>query len=247
MTTTDRSDTWQRTMVSAFVSLADTLTEHFDVVEFLQSLTEETVALGLADESGILLADSVGQLQVVAASEERTRLLELFQLQNREGPCLDCWRGGQAVSVPDLAEQEARWPQFAPKALSVGFHSVHAVPLSLRATHLGALNLFHTEVGGMDDDGRVIARGLADIASIGLLQQRTLRESQLAAEQLQTALHSRIAIEQAKGMVAEHLDNSVDEAFGLLRAYARKHNQRLTDVARSVIDGQRSAEELRGA
>jgi GAF domain-containing protein len=241
----ESTPTRERQLVRTFVDLADTLVARFDVVEFLHMLTERTVELELASESGILLHDAEGQLHVMAASQERTRLLELFQLQAHEGPCLDSCRTREAVSVGDLHEHRDRWPQFVPMALSVGFRSVHAVPMALRGVTLGALNLFHTRTGEPAIEDQVVARGLADVATIGLVQQRTVSESQAAAEQLQHALQSRIAIEQAKGMLAERSDTSVDAAFTMLRHHARNNNLRLSDVARSFVDGQVSAESIR--
>jgi GAF domain-containing protein len=237
MTKTQHTEGRDRSLVAAFVSLADTLVDDFDVVEFLQGLTERTVELGLAAETGILLTDADGELRVMAASQERTRLLELFQLQSREGPCLDAFRQGHPIPVDDLAEHEARWPVFAPQALAVGFRSVLAVPMSLRGTRLGALNLFNVDVGAVTPEDQVVARGLADIATVGLLQQRMVRETQVAAEQLQHALHSRITIEQAKGVLAERRDIEVGEAFELLRSHARSTNTRITDLAGTVIAG----------
>jgi GAF domain-containing protein len=236
--------TRERRLVETFVALADTLVDRFDVVEFLHMLTEQTVDLGLASESGILLRDTDGQLHVMAASQERTRLLELFQLQAHEGPCLDACRTQRPVSVADLDAERERWPSFTPKALSVGFRSVDAIPMTLRGMNLGALNLFHTRVGEASDDDQAVARGLADVATIGLVQQRTVRESQAAAEQLQQALRSRIAIEQAKGMLAERAATGVNEAFTMLRHHARNNNLRLSDLAQSYVDGEVEAESI---
>lgn len=241
----ERPEAWHRLLVATFVGLADTLVDDFDVVEFLQALTERIVELDLAAEAGILLADADGRLQLMAASRERSRLLEVLQLQAMEGPCLESWGAGMPVVATDLSDDDGRWPRFAPEARSVGFHSVYAVPMSLRATRLGVLNLFHTEVGAGDEESRVIARGLADIATIGLVQQRSLRDSQMTAEQLQRALHSRIAIEQAKGVLAERLETSVEEAFALLRSYARDHNLKISDLARGVVRGERIPEDFR--
>jgi GAF domain-containing protein len=236
--------TRERQLVQAFVALADTLVDRFDVVEFLHMLTEQTVELGLASESGILLRDTDGQLHVMAASQERTRLLELFQLQASEGPCLDACRTQRPVTIADLETERERWPSFTPKALSVGFRSVDAIPMALRGMNLGALNLFHTWVGEATNDDQAVARALADVATIGLVQQRTVRESQAAAQQLQQALRSRIAIEQAKGMLAERAATGVNEAFTMLRHHARNNNLRLSDLAQSFVDGEIDAESI---
>ena len=231
--------------LQTFVTLADTLVDDFDLIELLQLLTARAVAFTSAVEAGILLTDETGALQCLAASQERTRLLELFQIQNAEGPCRDCVATGQAVSISDLTTGRDRWPLFAPRALSVGFHAVDAVPLRLRGETLGAMNLFSAKPGGIGPAGRVVAQAMADVATISILQQRTLSEVQTIAGQLQNALHSRVAIEQAKGVIAEQAKVGMDEAFDLLRRYARDHNQRLSEVVAQVVGHRLSANDLR--
>jgi len=234
-------DARQGRLVQTFVELADTLVEDFDLVEFLSALTERVVELELAAEVGILLVDEAGDLQFMAASHERAHLLELFQVQNDEGPCQDCFTSGVPVTVTDLAEAAGRWPLFAPKALATGFRSVQAVPLRLRGTVLGAMNLFLTETGGISDDGLTVVQAMADVATIGLLQQRELHRAHTVEAQLQHALNSRITIEQAKGVVSEQAHVTTDAAFILLRRYARHHNRKLGTVAREVVEGSLTA------
>jgi len=227
----------ERRLVEAFVALADTLVEDFDVVEFFSSLTERVVELQMASEAGILLVDEAGDLQFVAASHERTHLLELFQVQNQEGPCRDCFTTGAPVGVDDLEAASDRWPLFAPRALSAGFRSVQAVPLRLRGAVLGAFNLFLTEPGGIDREAEAVVQAMADVATIGLLQQRELDRAHAVEGQLQRALQTRIGIEQAKGIIAERMGIPMDAAFVLVRSYSRNHNQRLHDVARDIVNG----------
>ena len=155
-----------RRLVDTFVELADTLVEDFDLVEFFSALAERVVELGIASEAGILLVDETGDLQFMAASHERSHLLELFQVQNQEGPCQDCFTTGEPVGVADLEDEHDRWPLFTPRALSTGFRSVQAVPLRLRGTILGALNLFLTEPGGIDQEAQAVAQAMADVATI---------------------------------------------------------------------------------
>jgi hypothetical protein len=236
-----------RALVKTFVELADTLVEDFDLVEFLSTLTERVVGLGIASEVGILLVDEAGDLQFMAASDERTHMLELFQVQNDEGPCQDCFATGRPVRVPDLAEDLDRWPLFAPRALQTGFRSVQAVPLRLRGTILGAMNLFLADPGGIGDDDLTVVQAMADVATIGLLQQQELHRAHTVASQLQQALNSRISIEQAKGVVAEQAHVSTDAAFDLLRAYSRDRNQKLVAVARSIVEGTLNAQDLAAA
>jgi GAF domain-containing protein len=220
-----------------FVELADTLVNDFDVVELLTLVADRCVEALDVDAAGIMLLAPEGDLRVMASSSEAMRLLELFELQTEEGPCLDCYRAGQPVVNQNLATVDGRWPRFAPEALEAGFHSVHAVPLRVHDKIIGALNLFHAERGEIDEVDLTVAQAFADVASIAILQYRATLESQVLNEQLQHALNSRVVIEQAKGMVAERKNLDMEQAFSVLRAYARRHNLRLADVARDVIIG----------
>jgi GAF domain-containing protein len=226
-------------LAQVFVEFADTLVAGFDLMEFLQTLTERCVELLEVDAAGLLLADSRGSLRLVAASTEQARVAELFQIQNDEGPCLDCYRTGQAVIVSNIgdAAAAARWPRFAAAAQEMGFAAVHAIPMRLRDQVIGTLNLFRTAPNGMPPAVARAATALVDIATIGILQERAVREREVLAGQLQVALNSRVMIEQAKGILAERLRMSPDEAFVMLRRYARDHNHPLTQLAGDVIRG----------
>jgi transcriptional regulator with GAF, ATPase, and Fis domain len=209
----------------------------FDVIDFLHVLTDRSVQLLDVSAAGLLLADPRGELRVVAASSEAARLVELFQLQNQQGPCLDCFRAGQPVTAADLAAAEQRWPRFAAAALQAGFGAVQALPMRLREQVIGALNLFRADAGAFAPEDIRIGQALADVATISLLHERNVRRTDTLNEQLQTALNSRVVIEQAKGKLAERLGLDMDQAFGLLREYARARNLRLSDLAQAVIDG----------
>ncbi|MEI5097722.1 GAF and ANTAR domain-containing protein [Streptomyces sp. PmtG] len=226
----------ERLLAKTFVELADNLVADFDLIDFLRLLTDRCVGLLGASAAGVLLADRDGELRVMAASDEQVRLLELFQLQNDEGPCLDCFRTGSPVSVPDLRTETARWPRFTAQAQLYGFGAVQALPMRLRDEVVGALNLFRATAGPFDPVGTPIAQALADVATISLLQQRSTHRSTVLNEQLQTALNSRVLIEQAKGKLAERHSMDMEQAFTALRRYARAHNRRLSDVARAFID-----------
>jgi transcriptional regulator with GAF, ATPase, and Fis domain len=226
-------------LTQAFVELADTLVADFDLMEFLHTLTERCVELLDVDAAGLLLADQRGSLRLVAASTDQAQVLELFQLQDEEGPCLDCYRGGQVVTLTNISDQEPtrRWPRFSAAATEMGFAGVHAIPMRLREDIIGTLNLFRTTPNGLDTDGARVARALVDVATIGILQERAVRHQEMVTEQLQAALNSRVVIEQAKGILAERHDLNPDEAFTVLRRYARSHNRRLAELGREVING----------
>jgi GAF domain-containing protein len=224
-------------LARALVELADTLVADFDVVELLTRLADRCVEVLGVGAGGLMLAGPDGELRVMASSSEAMRVLELFELQTKEGPCLDCYRSGLPVMQADLSERSGRWPRFAAETLAAGFQSVQALPMRLRGTVIGALNLFHVEPGAMPSADVEAAQALADIATIAILQHRASLEAQVLNQQLQHALNSRIVVEQAKGMVSERSGLNMELAFSALRTYARNHNLRLADVAASVIDG----------
>jgi GAF domain-containing protein len=232
-------------LTRTFVQLADTLVDDFDVIDLLTVLTDRCVELLGAAGAGLLVADGDGRLGVAAASSEQTRLLELFELQNEEGPCLDCFRTGRPVVNEDLAAG-SRWPRFAPKALEAGFHSVHALPMRLREVVVGSLNLFMAGPGPLSEADVSVAQGLADVATIASLQSQAVREAEALANQLQHALNSREAVEQATGMVAQRAGIGLDEAVARLRHYARARGAHMGAVARALIAGALPLEALTG-
>jgi transcriptional regulator with GAF, ATPase, and Fis domain len=231
-------------LLATFVELADTLTDDFDVIDFLHLLVDRCVELLDVDAAGLLLADQHGSLQLIATSNEQVRLLELFQLQNDEGPCLEAFATGTRVSHPDLTTTGDRWSRFAAAAADNGFAAVDALPMRLRGEVIGALNLFRTRPGELTDTALRTASALVDVATIGLLQERSIRHQEILTEQLQTALNNRVVIEQAKGFIAHKLDVDMDDAFAGLRGYARSHNLKLSDVASAVIAGRIDTHDL---
>lgn len=222
-------------LAEAFVEIADTLVDDFDLIEFLELVTSHSASISNASSAGLLLVDRHRRLRFMAASQESVKVLELFQLQKDEGPCLDCFRTGTAVVNTDLDDAAGRWPTFAPHARSAGFRSVHAFPLRHRRDLIGALNLFSTETGVLELADVRIIQALADVATVGLLQQRVIRDQKIITEQLQGALNSRVTIEQAKGALARTHNVSVDAAFTLMRDYARRTHSRLSHVAQAVV------------
>lgn len=227
----------EQRLAETFVELADTLVDDFDVIDFLQVLASRCVELLDVSAAGLVLADQDGSLRVVAASDERARVLELFEVQNDEGPCRDCFRLGTAVVNIDLDSALERWPRFAPQAIAGGFRSANALPLRLRSQVIGSLNLFHQDPGGLRGTELRLAQALADAATIGILQQRSVHRGEVVAGQLQQAVTSRIVIEQAKGVLAERLKISADDAFEVLRGVARSRNRLLSDLARDIASG----------
>jgi GAF domain-containing protein len=222
-------------LARAFVRLADTLASDFDIVDFLHGLSEDSVEILRAQAAGVMLADPGGGLRLIASSDERMRLLELFELQGAQGPCLDAFSSGRAIQA-SAADSRARWPVFAPRAFGAGFQMMCAVPLRVRTQVIGALNLFRDSDEPFNGTEMEIAQAMAEMAAIGLIQERALRERNLLAEQLQAALNSRVVIEQAKGMLAEYLTITMGDAFKLLRNYARDHNRKLSEIASDIVD-----------
>ena len=226
----------EQRLLDIFVELADTLVDDYDMIDFLQVLTERCVALLDTSEAGVMLADGTGQLRHAACSNERMRIVELFELQLEEGPCFDAYRTNEPVMCTSPEDVARRWPRFAPHVHDAGFESVAAVPMRLRSEVIGALNLFTSRPLALDADELRLAQALADVATIGILQQRAIHDARIATSQLEVALESRIVIEQAKGIVAEHNRIDVDEAFTLLRNYTRSHNRLLAQTAGDIID-----------
>jgi len=244
----NQADSTRETLlIRAFVELADTLVDGYDVIDLLDRLAGHCVELLAADAAGILLADGQQNLRVVASTNEQTEWMELLQLQSDEGPCVDCFRSAAGVSVVDLAEAAGRWPRFAAAlADRESYRSVHALPLRLRGEPIGALNLFHRRPGPLPAADLALAQALADVATIGILSERAINRGDVLNEQLQTALNSRVIIEQAKGVLAERGGIGMAVAFDQLRAYSRNHNLKLSEVGRQIVESDLAAAVLGG-
>lgn len=224
-------------LVGAFVTLADSLVDDYDVVDVLQGLIEECVTLFDAAAAGILLLSPTGHLEVIVSTSERSEFVGLMQLRVGEGPCVEAVDTGLVVSVADIAEVTDRWPAFATDARRSGFASIHAIPMRLRDSTLGSLNLFRDRAGALNAPDAIAAQALADVATISILQQRVIEQSGVAQAQLQRALDSRVIIEQAKGYLAQRRDIDMDAAFTLIRGYARSTRTRLGEIAADVVEG----------
>lgn len=224
-------------LLETLVELADTLVDEFDAVELLHTLVIRTVELLDVSAAGLMMSDQRGGLQVMASSSEEVRLLELVELQSDEGPCLECFRSGSPVAYDDLTSMRTAWPTFTAAVEKAGFQSAEAIPLRLRKETIGALNIFRATQGSMTADDRQVARAFADMATIGLLQERVIATRDVLAEQLQSALNSRVLLEQAKGVLAERTGLGMEQAFLAMRSHARSTGQRLGVVAEQIITG----------
>ncbi|OJZ73906.1 transcriptional regulator [Mycobacterium paraffinicum] len=221
-------------VLNAVVSIVDSLLDDFDIVDLLTGLTERCTELLDIAAAGFLLADPLHQLRLLAATSEQARELELFQLQTDEGPCVDCYATGRPVSVADIEGARERWPRFVPAAVDAGFASVHAVPMRAAGLVLGALGLFGSQRGELTDADLLVGQTLTHIASVAILQENPPTPSTVMPR-LRSALAGRVVVEQAKGLLRQMLDIPVEDAFRLLRTYAKANGQHLTDVARRLM------------
>lgn len=219
---------------AVFVSLADSLVDGRDVMDFYAGLAADCARILDVAWAGVLLGDPEGALQVMAASSQRAHHLECYQVQSQEGPCVDCYRTGATVVVPDLGTETARWPRFAPIAVEAGFVSAHVVPMRLGDTVLGTLGLFGAGAGVLNAADLALAQAFAHVAGVALVVGRAVADKTVLAEQLQTALNSRVVLEQAKGILAQFGALEMDQAFAALRRYSRDHNQQLMQTAQAV-------------
>jgi GAF domain-containing protein len=223
-------------LTAAFVTLADTLTTEYDVVDLLDLLVRECTEILDVEAGGLMLADSEGNLQLVASTSEQVELVEIMQLNAGLGPCLDCYATGEPVSVDDIERGSDRWPDFRVAALEQGFRAVYAAPMKLRGNVIGTMNLLSASTGVLNDRDVAVAQALTDVATIGILQERMIRESGVISEQLQRALDSRILIEQAKGVLSQTGQMNMDEAFKAMRGYARRNQLTLHAVAEGITN-----------
>jgi transcriptional regulator with GAF, ATPase, and Fis domain len=228
--------TREHQLVETFVTLTDTLVSDYDVVDLLQLLVDNAVELFDASAAGIMLANERQELEVIASTSERSNFIGLMQLDAGEGPCVEAFTTAQTVSVHNPAEMQRRWPRFAAASAALGYASVHSVPLRLRDSTLGSMNLFRETTGALNAQDAVALRALTDVATISALQHRTTEHAALVQTQLQHALDSRVIVEQAKGFLAHTHQIDLDAAFKLLRSYARSHHLRIADTAHDIVN-----------
>jgi len=226
--------TREQRISAAFIAVADTLIADYDILDLMHTLVEECVRILDVDSAGLMLADENGDLQLLASTSEQTDFVEILQMNAGAGPCVECFTTGVVVAVDDIKASAGRWPEFQSAAALRGFRSVYAAPMRLRGQVLGALNLFSSEAGALNAPDADVAQALADVATIGILQERSIRETGVVTEQLQRALESRVVIEQAKGVLSATGLIDVDVAFSLMRDHARHNNLSLRAVAAGV-------------
>jgi ANTAR domain-containing protein/GAF domain-containing protein len=236
-------DVPNRQVAEAFVELADTVGGDFDLPAYADLVSSHTVDLLGARAAGIILADPADGEDNSTTPAQLHLLLDSRAVQIHEGAGFECFATGLPVRCHDLAAAGARWPGYAPAARAAGFDSVYAFPMQ-RERAIGALEVFAGNPVGLGDDDIALGQALADMAAAGILHERTTRSRGVLINQLQTALDSRVAIEQAKGVLAARHEIDVDDAFTALRQYARSHNQRLLDVARTVVTSRTMAAEV---
>jgi GAF domain-containing protein len=229
-------------LAEAFVELSDALADDLGLADFLSALTKRCVELLPVDIAGVLIAEGNGLHPAGAVTQ--ARIPDLLKLQLPFGPSTECFQSRRPLVNLDLFAERRRWPEFVRAALEAGFRSLHVLPMLRRDDIIGALNLFGASSDPLPDGDLKIGQALAEVATIAIQKQRQLRDAERLATQLQGALHSRIVIEQAKGMVAERGRLDMNHAFARLRGYARSHNQRLNDVATAVADGTMDTDEL---
>lgn len=241
------TDPRETRLVETFVTLTDSLIADYDVVDVLQTLVDRAVELFDAAAGAIHLKNDRGALEVVASTSERSSFIGLLQLDAGEGPCIAAVTSGELVTSRDADDLEQHWPRFAAASRERGYAGVHAIPLRLRDEVIGSLNLFRETEGALNGPDARAAQALADVATISVLQQRSLEHATVTAAQLQRALDTRLVIEQAKGYLARAFDTDTDTARELLRRYARTTQQRLSDVAAAVARNELPLEQLRPA
>jgi len=222
-----------RTLLETFVALTDDLMACADIAAYLRRLAVHAADLLDVRAVAVLFADD-GVLDLVASSDELGDLVARYEVNMAEGPGVDAFRSGAPVECRTLFVAQPRWPRFAPVALDAGLASAHAMPCRDRQDVLGTLTMYATRTGRPSTE---LGRVMANAVSLGVTVFRE-RELAVRADQLQHALHSRVVIEQAKGMLAERLDVTIPEAFELLRRHARSHNAKLHAVAREVLSGE---------
>ena len=221
---------------AVYISLADADASDTSAVDGMREIVLAAQSIDGVTEASILLADDTGSLAVMATSSTRAEMLEVLQLADDGGPCVECFQTGEVVRVDDLGVADEKWSALQRSATVFGIRSILAVPLRLRGETIGTLSLFSELLGGVTERDVALAHALADVATIGILQARSTGRYEEIQSQLTAALESRVLIEQAKGMISGARRITVDQAFVRLRDHARSNNMRLQEAARLVVE-----------
>jgi GAF domain-containing protein len=224
-----------RPAVQTLPRFAMVLRADHDLTTALARLTDGLASvLGLSG-IGITVAEEDGLLRVVTAVGHACGELERNQEEEQSGPCRDVYDTGEVVRVTDLREEPGRWPEFSAAADRLHVAGVAGIPMRLAHNVIGALSLYSSQPRDWSDDDLALARVMADVATSYIVSISKLRHQENVKEQLQEALKSRIVIEQAKGMTASRHSVTIDQAYRLIRRYARNHNARLRVVAEAIV------------
>lgn len=225
-------------IIDTLVELADILVTPFEPDDLLYRLVDSCLEVLDAQAAGVLLRDQSGELRAVTATSRDVKELEVFEVALSEGPSYEAFRSGEQVAVDDLANHGHEWPNITSAAQRQGFAACYGFPLRWHDDTVGALNVFLTAAQApMSMSDQRAGRGLADIATIALLQGQRSSEADARTEQLQQALDNRVLIEQAKGLLGERHGLGAREAFERLRRYCRGHNLSLHQAAQEILEG----------
>jgi len=253
-------DSW---LNATMIELADTGNGEFDESVYVTRFAERLAELLVPAEVCLLLPAGQGtasagarptvpgprghatgpRTEAAVATGSGTHAAGLARLEasGMPGPCTSCYRTGRPIRQMPLANARTRWPQFTAEASAAGLADCSALPMRRDQETIGAVSVLSASGQLPRSADFRLAQTLAKLATIGILSQRELRQSQRLARQLQQALDSRVIIEQAKGAVSAWLGISPAEAFDLLRSYARARSLPLAQVAGNVLAGETAA------
>lgn len=224
-------------LLAALFAALDLFVGDFDVIELSQRLVDACSGATGGADAGLLVADPRRDLQLLASTSEESELLELLRVEALDGPSRHTFRTGRPTAVPDLRDTNHRWPEFCERAVDYGYRSAFAMPVRCYRHSVGALTVLAEAPAALDASGMRAGQALADLAGVGITAHLLLPRLEELPAQLPRALHARIVIEQAKGVLAERGGIEMAEAFDRLRTYAGKTGMRLAELAAAIVDG----------
>jgi ANTAR domain len=227
-----------RTAAQAFADATSALIRDHDVTDVLSRLVRDSAELLSADAVGVLVSNSQGEVELLSSTSHDLTELELFQIQQDAGPCIECMRTTAIVAVIGTEQINARWPEVGPAIVAAGYQAVHAYPLRWHGLTIGAMNVFQSALDAAPPDELMLGQALADIATIVLVQSTDLTLQQVT-DRVQQALQARTDIEQAKGVLAYRHDIDMAAAFELLRGMAAADSTLTASAAAVIADARR--------